>query len=370
MKKNSYYSPQELPTALAVCLDTPYNKGDIDSYFEEFLNLIKTDGFIIQETVQMTLRSIDNTYFLTKGKLGELKALCDEKKPELLIFSETLSAQQERNLEDFLGCSIIDRTRLILEIFEKAAVSAEGKTQVAIAMLRHQKTRLAGKGIHLAQQEGATGVRGGPGETAKEKERRHIENTMLKLKRQLDRLYHIRQTQRKQRLENAVPHICIIGYTNAGKSTMLNTLTKSDVLAQDRPFVTLDTTTRELFVKGKKKGVISDTVGFIQQLPPQLIEAFKSTLSELQYADLLLQVVDISDSNWQTHIDTVNQILADLGVDKEMLYVFNKADKADLSTELIQQELANYQPHVITSAIEKNGLTQLIDFIDKWHKAN
>lgn len=354
------------PKTLALGIDAPYNRiKNIDAYFEEFLNLIKTNQEYADEKLFITLRTIDSAYFLTKGKLEQIKEFCDTNNIELVIVSEPLTAQQERNLEDVLQCPVIDRTGLILEIFEKAAQSAEGKAQVAIALLQHQKTRLAGKGISMSQQTGRIGSRG-PGETAKEEQIRHINNTIVRLKRQLETMHQARETQRKQRLAANVPLICLIGYTNAGKSTILNALTKSSVLAEDKLFATLDTTTRELYVDGKKKGLLSDTVGFIQLLPPHLIEAFKSTLSELHYANLLLHVVDLSDPSFQEHIKTVHEILDDLEVDKRMLYLFNKTDKVD-NLDTLLPLLEQYQPHVLISARSKEGLDPLIKFLASWH---
>ena len=354
----------ERPNLLVVGIHAPYNKTDrIDSYFEEFLNLVRSNGIVCDETLFIKLRSIDPGLFITKGHLEEIKKICDEKQINEVLLSEPLSPQQERNLSNYLNARVFDRTQLILEIFEKAAVSAEGKTQVEIAMLDHQKSRLAGKGKFLGQQSGILGLRGGYGETMKERERRYIDHRITSLKKQLKQLEQTRETQRKRRLKSAIPLVCLIGYTNAGKSTILNALTKSDVLAEDKLFATLDTTTRELYINSTKKGLISDTVGFIQLLPPHLIEAFKSTLSELQYADLLLNVVDVSDPNWQAHIDVVHYILHDLGIDKDMLYVFNKADKIDISPELLEQ-IKQYQPHVLVSALDKQGLEPLIQFIN------
>lgn len=367
MPKPVYYPSKDAPRALAVGVYAPYNRAtSLDSYYEEFLNLIKTDDIPYKETVFIKLREIDPGYFFSKGKLEEIKQLCDKHAIELVIVSERLSPQQTRNLEDYLNCTVMDRTDLILDIFQKGALSAEGKTQVAIALLQQQKSRLAGKGIHLSQQEGAVGLRGGPGETAKERERRHIESQILKLKQELKNIQKIRSTQRKQRLERKVPHLCLIGYTNAGKSTILNDLTKSQVLAEDKLFATLDTTTRALFMDGKQKGVISDTVGFIQQLPHHLIEAFKSTLSELQYADLLLHIVDISDPNWESQIKVVHQVLDELEVHKPMLYVFNKADKLS-SLDQLRPALEQYQPHVIISALTKKDIEPLISYLQSWH---
>ncbi len=354
------------PKTLALGIDTPYNRvKNIDAYFEEFLNLIKTDRIKVDQKLFIKLRTIDSAYFLTKGKLEQLKELCDQNNIEQIIVSEPLTAQQERNLEDMLHCTIIDRTGLILQIFEKAAQSAEGKAQVAIAMLQHQKTRLAGKGVSMSQQAGRIGSRG-PGETAKEEQVRHLNNTILRFKRQLEVMHHARETQRKQRIAAQVPLICLIGYTNAGKSTILNTLTKSSVLAEDKLFATLDTTIRELYIDSKKKGLLSDTVGFIQLLPPHLIEAFKSTLSELQYANLLLHVIDVADPSFQDHIKTVHEILDDLEVHKPMLYVFNKLDKVD-DIDAVMPTLERYEPHVIVSARSKEGLKPLIDFLASWN---
>lgn len=366
MKHNYFYTDQQEPVTMIVTIQAPYNKTkNIESFFEEFHNLVRTNGNSYIQDFSIKLRSIDPTYFITKGKLLELKEIIDNHQIKKVIISDTLTPQQERNLTDYLNCIICDRTRLILEIFEKSAHSGEGKMQVEIAKLQYEKTRLAGKGIHLSQQSGALGMRGGFGETLKERERRHIEKTIDGLKKQLKKLEQIRQTQRKRRVTNQVPHICLIGYTNVGKSTILNALTHSNVLAEDKLFATLDTTTRKLFVDGKEKGVISDTVGFIQQLPHHLIEAFKSTLSELQYADLLLHVIDASDSNWELHVTVVNEILHELGVQKPILHVFNKCDKVE-NFEALKVHSGMYQPYVMVDAVSKNGLNLLLEFLGNW----
>lgn len=352
----------DIKKTLIVGIDAPYNYSqDINSYFEEFKNLVKTNQEEYDDEIFIKLRDIEPSTFLKHGQLEKIKTICEEKNIERVIISEPLTVQQERNLRDILKTDVVDRTFLILEIFEKAAISGEGKIQVEIAMLKHAKSRLAGKGIHMSQQEGRVGGRG-PGETAKEVAARHINEHIRRCKQQLERLEQTRETQRKRRLTYQVPHICLIGYTNAGKSTILNNLTKSDVLAEDKLFATLDTTTRELYIDHKKIGLISDTVGFIQELPHQLVDAFKSTLSELKYADLLLHVVDISDNNWQTHIKVVHELLEELEVAKDMIYVFNKADKI----KTIPQEVENYKPHVIVSALEKESIMPLKEYLKMW----
>jgi len=353
------------PKTLLLGVQTPANHAvNKESYFEEFYNLAKTNG--VQNPIQhnIRLRAIDSGYFLTQGKREEVKALCIEQGIEQVIISEPLTARQASNLVELLECNIFDRTELILEIFEKSAHTAEGKLQVAIARLQHKKSRLAGKGIHFGQQCGSIGVRGGFGETAKEKETRHIESGILQLKKHLKKMHKARETRRKQRLSNKELNFCLIGYTNAGKSTILNTLTNSSVLAEDKLFATLDTTTRALFIHGQKKGVLSDTVGFIQQLPTRLIEAFKSTLSELNLADLLLHVVDVSDPGWENHIRVVHDILDDLRVTTPILYVFNKTDKIDIT--FLTRALEKYQPHVMVSSLTRTGINSLIEYLKDW----
>ncbi|MDP3889315.1 MAG: GTPase HflX [bacterium] len=365
MPKPEYYETNRQAKTLLIGVHAPYNRtADINSYYEEFANLVKTNGVTSENNLFVKIRIIDPAYFFPKGKLEEIKQICEKHGIEQIIISDAITPQQERNLEDYLECYVTDRTQLILEIFEKAAHSAEGKKQVTIALLQHRKTRLSGKGIFLEQQTGVKGGRG-PGEKIKERDRRYIEQQIQKLKGELVTLQQVRETQRKQRLGRHIPQICLVGYTNAGKSTILNTLTKSDVLAEDKLFATLDTTTRSLYINNKQVGVLSDTVGFIQQLPPHLIEAFKSTLSELHYADLLLHVVDLSDTSWEEHLQIVATILDSLNVHKEILYVFNKQDRVS-NLEQMLPTLERYQPQVIVSAHSKSGLQPLIDFLGTW----
>lgn len=367
MTKIALSTTDQLNTLL-IAVNAPYHTGvDHNAYVDEFKNLIKTYGADYDQVISVKLREIDSAYFITRGKLEEIKKYCEEHDIQRVFISETLTAKQERNLKDFLERNVTDRTRLILDIFDQSATSAEGKTQVQIAYLEHLKTRVSGKGIEFDQQSGSIGFRGGPGETAKEIELRYLNLEVRKLKKGIEKIQSSREVQRKQRLKNQEPMICLIGYTNAGKSSILNALTNSDVLAEDKLFATLDTTTKQLFINGKKIGVLSDTVGFIQQLPPRLIDAFKSTLSELKYADLLLHVVDLTNHNWQAHIEVVHQILEDLEVDKNMLYVFNKADLIP-DLESMQERINSYNPHVIVSTKSKNGMTELLTYLEDWRK--
>ena len=366
MAKQSVNITTYLPRVLILGIHAPDNRTkDIGSYYDEFLSLVATNKVTFHETLFWKIRTIDPVYFLTKGKREELRQFCEENKIEEMIISESFTPQQERNLSEMLNVVVFDRTKLILEIFEKSAHSAEGKTQVAVAMLHYKKSRLAGKGVHMGQQQGGIGVRGGFGETAKERATRDIETQLLKHKKKLERLQRVRASQRKTRMSVNLPLVCLVGYTNAGKSTILNVLTKSCVLAEDKLFATLDTTTRELYIAGTKKGLISDSVGFIQNLPHRLIEAFKSTLDELQYADLLLQVIDISNPNWESHIKVVLAILQELKIEKDMLYVFNKIDKVQTS-ETLEEKVANYQPHVLICANNNDGLQPLKTYLHGW----
>ena len=364
MAKNQNAETGNETKVLLIAVQAPDNHiQDIQSYYKEFESLAQTLGVVDYDIIYIKLRSFDNKYFFTQGKLEEIKIAFDKSEATEIIISDQLNGQQERNLQDYLECRIFDRTRLILSIFERTATTAEGKLQIEIAKLALLKTRLAGHGIHLEQQAGSIGVKG-PGETLKEETNRHLERLTLTAKRKIVQLEKTRETQRKRRLTQELQQVCLIGYTNSGKSTILNKLTNSDVLAEDKLFATLDTATRQLHVHHKKVGLISDTVGFIQNLPHQLINAFKSTLAELQYADLLLHVVDLSNPNWKSQMNVVFETLKELKVNKEMLIVFNKTDL--LEPEEIEARLQSFDmpiPFVVVNALSKEGLDNLANYI-------
>ncbi len=333
------------------------------AYFEEFQSLVKTAGIEPVHTVFMRLRDFEPATFFSKGKLEEIIQAVKEHEITDVVVSTPLSPLQERNLQEMVGCTMFDRTQLILEIFKQAAHTAEGKIQVEMAELEYLKTRLAGRGFEMAQQEGFVGAVG-PGETQKEHLRRYYEGKLVQSRKRLKQLAQSRETQRKQRLRVGIPLVCLVGYTNAGKSSMLNMMTKSNVLVEDKLFATLDTTTRELYLAPHKKVLISDTVGFIGELSHKLIEAFKSTLDELKYAQMLIHVVDISNPAWQEQIITVNDTLKDLGVKVPIVYAINKSDRLSAEDrEQLSDMLTNYQPYVITSAVSKEGVQDLIHYI-------
>ncbi len=346
-----------------VCAITPSNPMSPMYYEEEFLSLIDTLGINYIDTLTIKLRNVDNNMFLTKGKLEEVSAFVTQAGASKVYFSESLSPLQERNLENALGVPVSDRAKLILEIFGKSAHSAEGKIQVEMAEFEYLRTRIIGRGRELAQQAGLIGTRG-PGETEKEELKRYFQDKMRIAKRRLEVLEKSRETQRKQRLNRKIPLLCIIGYTNAGKSSLINMIAKGNVLAEDKLFATLDTTTREMIIDGKKVALISDTVGFISQLPHQLIAAFKSTLDELRYAHMLLHVIDISNPAWRDQIEVVHQTLKDLDINAPMVYVFNKIDKlSQLELQLAQSEAQAYEQHVLIHTKNKEGVAPLVDLL-------
>ena len=336
---------------------------DMDDYYSEFENLVKTAGVQVTEKLFIKLRIIDRSYYLTKGKLNDLIEFCEENKIDRIISSVILTAVQQRNMEEVTSCEVIDRSQLILEIFRIAATTAEGKIQVEMAEVKTLKAKMAGTGKELDQQAFGTGSRG-PGEKRKEKDVRYYKLLLEKAKRKLETLQQAREVQRKRRLSSGMPLVCFVGYTNAGKSSLLNIITKSDVLVEDKLFATLDTTTRELFLEKNKKILISDTVGFISDLPHDLVEAFRSTLDELRYADILLHVVDVSNRAWEEQATVVRETLDDLKIDKPVLHVFNKVDKLskDELTE-VSEKFSPYSPYVISSAMAKDGISDLRNFL-------
>jgi len=367
MAKKLLLTGEQSPRLLLLGIYTPYNTiREPELYFEEFMGLATTLGVHFDEVFLTKIRSVDKAYFLTKGKLEELRLFCQENEIEHIICSEILSALQERNLENVLDCKVFDREQLILEIFQKSAHTAEGKIQVEMAHIKYLKSRLAGKGREFAQQEGRIGARG-PGETVKETLRRFFDDRLRQAGKRLESLRKSRVVQRKRRLESKLPLVCLVGYTNAGKSSLLNALTGSEVLAEEKLFATLDTTTREFYSNGTKQLLISDTVGFISHLPHHLVEAFKATLEELMYAHLIIHVIDVSNRAWPGHITVVEQTLKELGVTAPVVYVFNKIDKlSEKDRAEIQQELTSFQPHVLTSTQTKAGVAPLSSYLTSY----
>ena len=298
-----------------------------ESTLEELAALLETAGGQTVGTVIQSKDSPDPRTFIGEGKVREVKELVLAMDAGMVIFDNALSPSQQRALSEDLGVSVLDRSALILDIFAQRAQTREGRLQVELAQYQYLLPRLTGMWTHLERQEGAIGTRG-PGETQLETDRRHIRRKIAKLKEELEDVRRIRATQRVRREKNEVPVVAIVGYTNAGKSTLLNKLTGSDIPANNRLFDTLDTTTRTLEISDTCTVLLSDTVGFIRKLPHHLVSAFKATLEELSFADLLLHVIDTSNEEWQEQAQVVDQLIRELGASQTpRIEVFNKCDR-------------------------------------------
>lgn len=314
--------------AVLVCLD--FNDPDYQEGVDEFVQLVTSAGVTPVDTVVGRRARPDPAYFCGSGKVEEIAEIVRVQEAELVIFNHALSPAQERNLEKVIQCRVLDRTTLILDIFAQRARTAEGKVQVELAQLSHLSTRLIRGWTHLERQKGGVGLRG-PGETQLETDRRLIGIRVKRLKNQLQTVQKQRATQRRARQRRGEFTVSIVGYTNAGKSTLFNALTKARTFAADQLFATLDTTARRLYLNAEHAIVISDTVGFIRNLPHSLVAAFRATLEETIEADLLLHVVDISHPLRDKQIEAVNQVLEEIGADTiPQLLVLNKIDCKDL----------------------------------------
>ena len=341
-----------------------------DSELSELGLLAQTAGLTPVASITCKRRAPDAALFVGTGKADEIKLLAQQHGAQEVLFDQSLSPGQQRNLERRLELPVNDRTFLILEIFAQRARSHEGKLQVELARLQYLSTRLVRRWSHLERQRGGIGTRGGPGETQIELDRRMISANIKRTKDQLIKVKRQRQTQRKQRDRRGAFNISLIGYTNAGKSTLFNALVKARAYAADQLFATLDTTTRQLYLEGAARSVsLSDTVGFIRDLPHGLIDAFQATLQEAVDADLLIHVVDASNPEFALQIEQVQKVLVEIGADTiPQLLVFNKIDAMDHDHLPIHRqdtfEIDSVQiPRIFVSAKESVGLENLRQFL-------
>lgn len=336
--------------------------------------VISCGGKVIEELVVNRDR-IDPAHYIGSGKMQEIADICSGKKIDTVIFNNDLTGSQEKNLEKIINARIVDRTRLILDIFARRAHSNEGKLQVELARLLYMLPRLTGKGVEMSRPGGGIGT-SGPGEQKLEVDRRRISSHMSRLKRELEGLSKRRAMMRKKRTRFSLPSIAIVGYTNAGKSTLINALTSSDVTVQDKLFSTLDPTVRRFMLpgrpacpdvnraqSGKREILFIDTVGFIHRLPHNLVEAFKATLEEVAQADMLLHVVDISHPKAKEQSDAVYRVLDEIGAKgKPVITALNKTDKAE-DRRLIDNASAYFINPVAISALRREGLDALTEAI-------
>ena len=329
---------------------------------DELERLLNTAGGEVYARVIQIKQTLDPRTLIGSGKVEEISELAKSGEVELVVFDFELSPMQIRNLEDDIGCaSVIDRSMLILDIFALHASSGEGKLQVELAQLKYTAPRLSGKGSSLSRQGGGIGTRG-PGETQLEIDRRHLRTKIASLEARLRELEHNRSVMRSQRDKSGLPKIAVVGYTNAGKSTLLNRLTDAGVLAEDKLFATLDPTTRNLKLPSKQEILITDTVGFIRKLPHHLIEAFKSTLEEAKYADIILHVVDASNPQMDEQMHIVYETLMNLEVtNKTIITAFNKQDKV-VGEVLFRDFKADHIVYI--SAKKGDGLFELQEVIE------
>lgn len=365
--ENTLATPTTLTTPSdggVVLVSIDFGEPDYAESLHELRQLVISAKMQVRATLEGKRSIPDAKLFIGSGKADELKLILEASETSLVAFNHDLSPSQQRNLERYLKAKVLDRTGLILDIFAQRAQTHEGKLQVELAQIEHLSTRLVRGWTHLERQKGGIGVRGGPGETQLELDRRMLRVRVKQLREKLDKLKSQRGMQRRARKRSNLMTVSLVGYTNAGKSTLFNRLTQSGVYAADQLFATLDTTSRKMYLgedyhSGGGSVVISDTVGFIKHLPTTLIEAFGATLEEAAQADLLLHVVDIASTNRDAQIAQVNLVLQEIGASKvPQILVLNQIDKLDMSAGLIRDEYGNISK-VSISAFTGAGIDKL-----------
>lgn len=356
----------------AILIGMEWGRNDslwtVDDSLEELKQLADTAGAtVIKKFIQKRPKP-DPAFFIGRGKVQELALYAQQENIDLCIFDDELSPAQQRNIESVMGIRILDRTALILDIFAQRARTNEGKLQVELAQLQYTLPRIMGKGLMLSRLGGGIGTRG-PGETKLEVDRRRIRDRIAFIKDQIEKVKAVRSLHRSKRKKNNVFEVSLVGYTNAGKSTLLNTLTNSDIYAKDQLFATLDPTTRQLTLPNKQEIIITDTVGFIQRLPHQLIAAFRSTLEVVTEADLLVHVIDVSHELYKEQAAAVHEVLKEIGAEtKPVITVYNKIDKLPPDSKLADR-LALEEDTVCISAAKKLNLETLQQMIESQLKS-
>ncbi len=351
----------------AILIGMEWGRNDslwtVDDSLEELKQLADTAGAtVIKKFIQKRPKP-DPAFFIGRGKVQELALYAQQENIDLCIFDDELSPAQQRNIESVMGIRILDRTALILDIFAQRARTNEGKLQVELAQLQYTLPRIMGKGLMLSRLGGGIGTRG-PGETKLEVDRRRIRDRIAFIKEQIEKVKAVRSLHRSKRKKNNVFEVSLVGYTNAGKSTLLNTLTNSDIYAKDQLFATLDPTTRQLTLPNKQEIIITDTVGFIQRLPHQLIAAFRSTLEVVTEADLLVHVIDVSHELYKEQAAAVHEVLKEIGAEtKPVITVYNKIDKLPPDSKLADR-LALEEDVICISAAKKLNLETLQQMIE------
>lgn len=360
-----------LERVLIVGVELPNDTIDIETSMDELQELVKAAGGIVVSRVIQKKEGIHPAHFIGKGKAMEIKNYCEELDISTIVFNDELTGAQLRNLETMIDKKIVDRTNLILDIFANRATTNEGKLQVKLAQLKYRLPRLIGYSDYLSRTGGGIGTRG-PGEQKLETDRRHILREIDNIEKHLKEVEQVRSVKRKKREDSNLPIVALVGYTNAGKSTLLNKLIefndeatdKKHVYVEDMLFATLDTSLRRSKLPNGQVFLITDTVGFVSKLPTRLIEAFKGTLEEVKYADLLLHVVDASNNDLDIQIETTMDILKDLDVlDKPIITVFNKMDKVDISDIVFDNKLVDNK--IFVSAKNDININKLMDLIEK-----